>query len=79
MWRGQDRYDVFVYGDGEDPRDARLYSIPATSEADARLVALILDGGLGPVSEEGRRVELGEVELAYEWTEIIAVHQCSHE
>jgi len=64
-------YTVAVYDDHvDDERGPRQYKIPATSPQDARVMAFILDGGLS--ANEENELELGEIELAKTYTEVLS-------
>ena len=65
------RFAIIVFDDHEAGA-RREYSVPATNELDARLLAFVLDGGLEPAKyNRGSIIEDGEVELARMWTEVV--------
>lgn len=69
------RYIVKVYDDGDTDLAPRTYSVPASTELDARVIAFALDGGLDeqPAGLRDRTLEDGEIELAKTYTEVLGV------
>lgn len=65
------QFTIRVFDDLE-ASDFREYSVPATTELDARVLAFVLDGGLDRSKyNRGSTLEDGDVELAKMWTEVV--------